>query len=117
VPKEAAKPADPTPIVEETSAAPDPVKETEIAPADAPTEETKTEEKPTEKKVKDARPTRRFSTRLTGLWKKETKTKEETPAVAKEAPKLDEVEPAAPLEDPKTDAKVEPPAPAVETTA
>lgn len=86
------------------------MKETETAPAEAPKEETKTEnaeaetdEKPAEKKARDVKVTRRFSTRITGLFRKETKTKEETPAVAEEAPKLDEVAPAAPLEEPKTE--------------
>jgi len=80
------------------------VKETETAPAEAPKEETeKTEEKPAEKKAKEVKITRRLSTRITGLFKKEARSKEETPAVAEEAPKLDEVAPAAPLEDPKTE--------------
>ena len=89
-----------------TAPAPEPVKETETAPAEAPKEETKTEkteEKPAEKKAKEVKVTRRLSTRITGLFKKEARSKEETPAVAEEAPKLDEVAPAAPLEDPKTE--------------
>lgn len=83
------------------------MKETETAPAEAPKEEeTKTEkaeEKPVEKKARDIKVTRRLSTRITGFFKKEARTKEETPAVAEEAPKLDEVAPAAPLEEPKTE--------------
>lgn len=82
-------------------AASEPVKETETAaPAEAPKEETKTEE-PTEKKAREVKIARRFSTRITGLFKKEAKSKEDTPAVAEEAPKLDAVAPAAPLEEPK----------------
>ena len=86
------------------------MKETETAPAE-PTaaQETKTEkaeEKPAEKKSKDVRVTRRLSTRITGLFKKEARNKEETPAVAEEAPKLDEVAPAAPLEEPKTEVRL-----------
>jgi len=79
----------------------EPVKETETAPAEAPNEETKAEEKPAEKKAKEVKVTRRLSTRITGLFKKEAKSKEDTPAVAEEAPKLDAVAPAAPLEEPK----------------
>ena len=88
-------------------AASEPVKETETAaPTEAPNEETKTdeaktEEKPTEKKPREIKVTRRLSTRITGLFKKEAKSKEDTPAVAEEAPKLDAVAPAAPLEEPK----------------
>jgi hypothetical protein len=90
------------------------VKETETAPAQ-PTaaedtkEESNTEkadEKQAEKKSKDNKIGRRFSTRITGIFKRESKQpKEETPAaVAEEAPpRLDEVAPAAPLEEPKTE--------------
>lgn len=124
MPKEEAKPADPAPAVEEVryrfllvvhtsdacrwqtpTPAPDPVKETETAPVEAQ-EETKTEkaeEKPAEKKARDVKVTRRLSTRITGFFKKEARTKEDTPAVAEEAPKLDEVAPAPPLEEPKAE--------------
>jgi hypothetical protein len=118
-----AKPAETAPAVEEvrhrsllvayisdircwqTSApAPEPVKETETTPTEAPKEETKVEEKPAEKKAKDAKVTRRLSTRITGLFKKEVKSKEDPPAVAEEAPpKLAEVASSAPLEEPNTE--------------
>jgi hypothetical protein len=79
------------------------VKETETAPTEVPKEETKVEEKPAEKKSSDVKIGRRFSTRLTGIFKKEPKSKDDTPAVAEEAPKLAAVAPAAPLEEPKAE--------------
>jgi len=47
-------------------------------------------------KAKGVKVTRRLSTRITRLFKKEARSKEETPAVAEEAPMLDEVAPATP---------------------
>ena len=80
------------------------MKETETAPtSDAPKEETKVEEKPAEKRPSDVKISRRISTRINALFKKEPRSKEETPVVAEEAPKLDAVAPAAPLEEPKTE--------------
>lgn len=79
------------------------MKETETAPTEAAKEETKDEEKVEEKKAREVKVTRRLSTRITGLFKREPKAKEDTPAVPEEAPKLDAVAPAAPLEEPKTE--------------
>ncbi len=77
------EPVYPIPAVEEGRM------ETETAsPEEAQKHETNAEEKPTEKRTRDAKVARRISIRISGLFMKKAKVKDDIPAVAEEAPKL-----------------------------